>query len=87
MMYCDGKAGCGAVIREFFEEGLCTDEHLSKRRGGNFSSSTSDAELQAIYEGLLIACLKCQDIDVFVDSQSALLFVGSLNDACLSSPV
>ena len=89
-MYCDGsvsgdKAGCGAVIREYFEETVCTDDHLSKRLG-DFSSTTT-AELQAIYEGLLIASLKGKDIYVFVDSQSALLSLNSVhnvNDALVS---
>ena len=71
-MYCDGsvsggKAGCGAVIREYCEEGVYTDVHVSKILG-DFSSSTT-AELQAIYEGLLVASVKGKDIYVFVDSQ------------------
>ena len=68
------KAECGAVIREYFEEGVCTDEHVSKKLG-HFSS----AELQAIYEALLVASLKGKDIYVFVDSQSTLF---SLNSNC-----
>jgi len=81
-MYCDGsvsgtKAGCGAVIREYFEEGVCIDEHISKRLG-DFSSTTT-AELQAIYEGLLVASLKGKDIYVFVDSQSALFSLNSVD--------
>ena len=81
-MYCDecvsgDKAGCGAVIREYFEEGVYTDVHVSKRLG-DFSSITT-AELQAIYEGLLVASVKGKDIYVFVDNQSALSSLNSFN--------
>ena len=62
-VYCNGsvngaKGGCGTVIREYFEEGVCIDEHVSKRLG-DFSSTTT-AELQAIYEGLLVASIKAK---------------------------
>lgn len=53
-------AGCGVVIKEYFEEGVCADEHMSKRNG-NFSSSTT-AELQAIYQGLQVAVQKSKDV-------------------------
>ena len=80
--YCDdsvsgAKAEWGAVIREYFEEGVCADEHGSKRLG-DFSSTTT-TELQAIYEGLLAASLRGKDICVFVDSQSALFSLNSIN--------
>lgn len=70
--YCDGsvsgtKARCGAVIREYFEEGVYIDEHVCKRIADY--SSTTTAELHAIYEGLLVASLKDKDIYVFVESE------------------
>lgn len=90
-MYCDGsvsgaKVGCGAVIREYVEQGEpCIDEHISKRLG-NFSSTTT-AKLQAIYEGSLVAYLKDKDIYEFADTQSALFSLNSVdtvNDALVS---
>ena len=69
--------------------------YLSKRRGGNVSSSTYILERcrtsgYTILWGIVNYAWNVKiGIDVFVDSQSvsqsALLFVGSLNDACLSS--
>ena len=51
---------------------------MSKRLG-DFSSTTT-AELLAIYEGLLVASLKGKGNYVFVESQSALLSLNSVNN-------
>ncbi|XP_068212642.1 uncharacterized protein [Palaemon carinicauda] len=74
--YCDGsvtgcRAGLGVVIREFFEFGYSTEERISKRIGDHSSSTT--AELFAIYECLKFGIHKEKSIICFVDSQSALL--------------
>ncbi|XP_066959236.1 uncharacterized protein [Macrobrachium rosenbergii] len=74
--YCDGsvtgsRAGLGVVIREYFEFGISTEERISKRIGDHSSSTT--AELFAIYECLKFGINKGKSIIGFVDSQSALL--------------
>ncbi|XP_068204845.1 uncharacterized protein [Palaemon carinicauda] len=74
--HCDGsvtgcRAGLGVVIREFFEFGYSTEERISKRIGDHSSSTT--AELFAIYECLKFGIHKEKSIICFVDSQSALL--------------
>ncbi|XP_068245305.1 uncharacterized protein [Palaemon carinicauda] len=74
--YCDGsvtgcRAGLGVVIREFFEFGYSTEERISKRIGDHSSSTT--AELFAIYECLKFGIDKEKSILCFVDSQSVLL--------------
>ena len=79
-MYCDGsvtknRAGCGIVIREFFEYGISVEEKISKRIDSRCSSTT--AELYAIYVGLQHAFVKKKTVFAFVDSQSALLALNS----------
>ena len=81
-IYCDGsvngvRAGCGAVIREYFDKGISTDDTLSKRVEDKSSSTTT--ELNAIYEGLKMVSYKKKDVFIFSDSQSALLSLNSNN--------
>ncbi|XP_064082977.1 uncharacterized protein LOC135198990 [Macrobrachium nipponense] len=79
-IYCDGsvngnKAGCGVVVREYYENDISVDATLSKRLEDETSSTA--AELHAIHEGLKMVVNKIKDIFVFVDSQSALLALNS----------
>ncbi|XP_068234203.1 uncharacterized protein [Palaemon carinicauda] len=79
-IYCDGsvngnKAGCGVVVREYYENDVSVDEMMSKRIEDETSSTV--AELHAIHEGLKMVVNKTKDIFVFVDSQSALLALNS----------
>ena len=74
-VYCDGSvtgehAGCGVVIREFFEYGISTETRITRRISDNSSSTT--AELYAIFEGLDYCWQKKKSVFFFVDSQSAL---------------
>ena len=74
-VYCDGSiienhAGCGIVIREFFEYGISTETRITRRISDNSSSTT--AELYAIFEGLGYCLQKKKSVYFFVDSQSAL---------------
>ncbi|XP_066959103.1 uncharacterized protein [Macrobrachium rosenbergii] len=74
-VYCDGsfienRAGCGIVIRECFEYGISTETRIA-RRISDYSSSTT-AELYAIFEGLEYCVQKRKSVFFFVDSQSAL---------------
>ncbi|XP_066990860.1 uncharacterized protein [Macrobrachium rosenbergii] len=77
---CDGsvnghKAGCGAVVREYYENDVSVDEMMPKRMEDETSSTV--AELHAIHEGLKVVVNKMKDMFVFVDSQSALLTLNS----------
>ena len=78
-IYCDGSVngGCGAVIREYFEEGVYTDEHVSKKLGHFFVHH--NCRTSSYIEGLLVTSLKGKDIYVFVDSQSAFFSFNSVN--------
>ena len=83
-MYCDGsvsgnKAGCGVIIREFFEFGISVEERLCKRISDRSSCIT--AELYAIYMGLNYAVEKKKTIFGFVDCQSALFALNTKTPA------
>ena len=69
------RVGCGVVVREFFCEDTY-DETLVMKRISDGSSSTS-AELYAIYEGLKVVANKEKNVFIFVDSQSALFALNS----------
>ena len=79
-IYCDGsvienQAGCGIVIREFFERGISVENRITRRISDNSSSTIT--ELYAIFEGLGHCLQKKKSVCCFVDSQSALFALNS----------
>ena len=79
-IYCDGsvsgiRAGCGVVIREYFEEGMYNDSMISMRIEDKASITT--AELHAMHEGLKRVVNKRKDVFILSDSQSALFALNS----------